>query len=486
MTALTKESYAELMTRKGFNSEFRRANLFVSHAWSYKFGDLVDAIKHYTLKNPAPEGGWFLWIDNITVSQHLEVKDSEFWSQGFKRVLESIGTALIVLDNWENPIWITRAWCLFEFWVILASEVQYSIILPAATEALFVESLKTEGNSFLDIASTINLENAVAFLKSDEEIIKRTVRESIGFAYLNESIIGRLREWNLHMARQAYESVPAPERHQSPLQLELAAMYDDLGHQHEALELCAERLRARPDDERALSLCGPVCLKLGDADEALRILGRLLALQEAAAAGEGPGGAESASAALAAADTRNDMALALDYLGRQDEALRLHEEALAAYAGALGPEHPRVADTRNNMGVIYKAQGRLGEALAAYEEALAINLRAHGAGHVAVADGRNNMAVVHQLQGRFEEARAGFEAALEVRARCLGPRHPTVAEAKNNVAVAMEKQGRLDEALAAYGEALSILQARCRAARPAPPWLIRDPSLQWARGSDSR
>jgi tetratricopeptide (TPR) repeat protein len=67
--------------------------------------------------------------------------------------------------------------------------------------------------------------------------------------------------------------------------------------------------------------------------------------------------------------------------GRNDEAITLGEQNLAARERILGPDHPDPLKSRNNLGYAYPHAGRVAEAITLHEQALAVNERILGAGH---------------------------------------------------------------------------------------------------------
>jgi light-regulated signal transduction histidine kinase (bacteriophytochrome) len=56
--------------------------------------------------------------------------------------------------------------------------------------------------------------------------------------------------------------------------------------------------------------------------------------------------------------SRNNLANGYLALGRNDEAVKLHEETLAIRERVLGPEHPDTLNSRNNLASAYRAAGR--------------------------------------------------------------------------------------------------------------------------------
>ena len=88
---------------------------------------------------------------------------------------------------------------------------------------------------------------------------------------------------------------------------------------------------------------------------------------------------------------------------RYEEALPLHQRALALWEQVLGPTHPDVAWSLNNLAIIYRVQGRFAEALPLYQRALALREQGLGLAHPDVAMSLNNLADLHRAQGHYAE-----------------------------------------------------------------------------------
>ncbi len=91
------------------------ANVFVSHAWAYKFVDLLAAMQHWAAENKHDPASLFLWIDLFSVNQHISASTTqEWWSGVFRNGITATGRVVLVLAPWSNPIPLSRAWCLWE------------------------------------------------------------------------------------------------------------------------------------------------------------------------------------------------------------------------------------------------------------------------------------------------------------------------------------------------------------------------------------
>ena len=101
-------SYCELVQLQGKGDQVGEAMVFVSHAWKYKFSELVAALE-------SEFGGTDtkLWFDIATVNEHTGMDGLEGdWASTFKIAVKTIGSLTLVLSPWDAPIPMTRSWYL--------------------------------------------------------------------------------------------------------------------------------------------------------------------------------------------------------------------------------------------------------------------------------------------------------------------------------------------------------------------------------------
>ena len=194
--------------------------------------------------------------------------------------------------------------------------------------------------------------------------------------------------------------------------LQQGAEHLQAGRTAEAEHLFREILRADPAHGYANSMMGALRLQQDRASEALPFLA-------------------TAARHLSDPGTLINYGLALDRLGRSEEALLAFDRALAL--------NPALFAAHYNRGNALLALGRLAEAVAAFDHAVALN--------PDIAGAHFNRAEALRRQDRFSEALAGLE-----RAAALAPGDAAIA---NSQGIVLRRLDRLEEALAAYGRALA-------------------------------
>jgi hypothetical protein len=88
------------------------ATWFISHTWSNAFADTLDAVLLF-FEGRADAASAKVWFDVMVTSQHGSTglsKPSSWWMSTFKDSIARIGGLLLVVDAWDNPTALRRAW----------------------------------------------------------------------------------------------------------------------------------------------------------------------------------------------------------------------------------------------------------------------------------------------------------------------------------------------------------------------------------------
>ena len=174
------------------------ADIFVSHAWSYKFVDLIATLQEHRRRrfaiNPnMPEPHY--WIDIFAVNQHNLFGSSEL--PMLKDVIAASKEVLVTLSPWDHPVALTRIWCLFEILTAMTSDTPITVELPPNDVAAFDAALSDDFSNIRSSLCHIDSANAQATNPIDLQRIREQIKSTVGFTALNTLVKDRLRAWLL-------------------------------------------------------------------------------------------------------------------------------------------------------------------------------------------------------------------------------------------------------------------------------------------------
>jgi eukaryotic-like serine/threonine-protein kinase len=148
--------------------------------------------------------------------------------------------------------------------------------------------------------------------------------------------------------------------------------------------------------------------------------------------------------------------MALNGLGRNDEADEVLQRALAIYRQAHGEVHPAVATTLAAISTTLRARKRYEEAEQTARQSLDIRRKVHGDLHFEVAVGLTTLGRAQSLRGDHDGAMQSLAKSIEVYTALVGPDHPFVIVSLRYMAADLQRQGRLEEAGTKFEEALAL------------------------------
>ena len=148
------------------------------HRWERGDGQLwlERVLPAYEEEHP----GTYFWFDLFTNNQHHPlVVPPEFLATVFKDAIGEIGTTLLVLAPWSNPVPLTRCWCLWEILCTVQTGAELVVRLPQEQEGKFKAGLLEDFNVAVKALSEIDAEKAEARQARDREMIFTAIRTTI-------------------------------------------------------------------------------------------------------------------------------------------------------------------------------------------------------------------------------------------------------------------------------------------------------------------
>jgi tetratricopeptide (TPR) repeat protein len=252
----------------------------------------------------------------------------------------------------------------------------------------------------------------------------------------------------LPQAEALYQEILDRQAQHIGAMLNLGVIAGQMGRNDDAVRLLGRAVALSPNIPEAHYNLGNALSNIGRTDEAIAAYQKAVGLKPGYAEahfnlGNGlrdKGELEEAIAAYQRAivvkpgyaEAHFNLGNVLRDKGQLDAAVTAYQRAIA-----LNPQFP---EALNNLGNVQRDQGQLDEAALAYQRAIVINPN--------FADAHYDLGIVLKDKGLLDEAIAAFGRAIAVK--------PDYAEAHNNLANAMRDRGQLDEATAIYRRAIEL------------------------------
>eukprot|EP00931_Biecheleriopsis_adriatica_P001398 TRINITY_DN10174_c0_g1_i2.p1 TRINITY_DN10174_c0_g1~~TRINITY_DN10174_c0_g1_i2.p1 ORF type:complete len:819 (-),score=127.54 TRINITY_DN10174_c0_g1_i2:52-2508(-) len=172
--------------------ESARANRFLSWVWQYKRSVMISAIDRWKNQHGSKGQGinfWWCFGSNnqYRILQEQGDTSTEVLADIFSGKLRSVGRMLMCMDKFENSLYTSRMWCIFEIYVSSREDIAREVVLPPDfDDSEQAESITTIKE--LVGACKVHSENATASNENDLNGIKKLIRETSSFEAVDQAV----------------------------------------------------------------------------------------------------------------------------------------------------------------------------------------------------------------------------------------------------------------------------------------------------------
>jgi tetratricopeptide (TPR) repeat protein len=423
-------------------------NWFISHAWSYQFLDVMEAVSLF-MENEYPDQDKreeiIIWFDMFSNSQHsTDKRPFRWWSEVFMNAVKKLRNVLMILHPWDEPVTLTRAWCTFEILACELTKSTFRVSMNKAETERFTSMITKESGiaSFHKMLSKVNSMNSKAYMDKDRLAIHNAVENMLtgGFITLDSMVLRVFEKWMLGNLRTQLTKQSDPVSI-CELQMCIARLLHIQGHLSDALATLLPCHTSINDQSGALwmrlmSLEGSVNRSMGRYEQAEQLFQQCLDIKNRV---YGPDHPDTLSSV-------EEVAIVFQYQGRYEAAEPLLQRVLDTRTNALGPDHSDTLSSVNNLAALHQHQGKYDAAGPLYQRVLKARTDSLGAEHPDTLNCANNLAALYQRQGKYTAAEPLFKQTLDTCARILGPEHPDTLISVNNLAALFQDQGNYEAA----------------------------------------
>jgi tetratricopeptide (TPR) repeat protein len=155
----------------------------------------------------------------------------------------------------------------------------------------------------------------------------------------------------------------------------------------------------------------------------------------------------------------NNLAELLGEDHKFNESMRKYADVIARIEHTLGPNHPDLAIDLLNMALMAYDMGKYNEAIPLFERGLSIRIKAYGDEHELVAEYLLAIANLHVAQRQFRESKFEFEGALSIIEDTLGKQSREYAMGLSQFGKCLQLMCQFKDAIPVINEALLIFRS---------------------------
>ncbi|KAJ3191079.1 hypothetical protein HK101_008102 [Irineochytrium annulatum] len=196
MTSKSGLSLLDEAELSGATSSVSEATWFVSHAWKYEFTDVVVALSDFFEGLNADPATTFIWFDLFCNSQHgTGERPFEWWTTTFWSAITKMQNVVMILQPWDRPVTLQRAWCVFEIYSCHETGSTFHIAMCKDARRSFESTVLSRPADIRNILRGSSVSQCEAFKPSDLESILCVVRNGPGVEKLDALVRGVMDVW---------------------------------------------------------------------------------------------------------------------------------------------------------------------------------------------------------------------------------------------------------------------------------------------------
>ena len=171
---------------------------YISHAWSYLFLDVVEAVKLFLEDECEGRAGEeVVWFDVFSNDQHsVENRPFDWWTTPYQDFIRSIGSVLMVIQPWDNPVTLTRAWCVFDAYACFETGSRFEICMTRKERMRFVDMIGKDPDCILRMLGTVDSSKSSSRNSNNtERIHEAIVSLEGGFTRFDNMLLSKMRQY---------------------------------------------------------------------------------------------------------------------------------------------------------------------------------------------------------------------------------------------------------------------------------------------------
>ena len=204
------------------SAEVGPADVFVSWFLAVPIATLLDALEVFLQQNKLPASTRF-WVCDFSIRQ-TDVKSVKEDLEWLGKCIEAIGHTVLLLQPWDAPLPLKRAYCVKEVYHTQASGARFDLMMSSAQQRAFETALVDNFDSIKASLSRVDVRTCECRNKEDTKAILAELEKDVGFVECNKLVVGLLNGALAEQGRLALGRLPAAERGTSKLIFFLALL----------------------------------------------------------------------------------------------------------------------------------------------------------------------------------------------------------------------------------------------------------------------
>lgn len=176
---------------------------FLSWTWQYRLSEVRSALREWLVYDGLAAEETFLFMCFFVNNQFRMLIDKTISGSSdlesiFEGHLTRIQRMVALLDDWDNPVYLTRVWTIYEQYTAAKLDIPVTMILPPEAKERIKREIYKGEVGILAVRSKlmhVRAEDATATYKQDEVMVKAKIHNTFGFEAVNTRVRASMVQW---------------------------------------------------------------------------------------------------------------------------------------------------------------------------------------------------------------------------------------------------------------------------------------------------
>jgi tetratricopeptide (TPR) repeat protein len=405
-------------------SDCGQASIYISYSSSTTISDIAAALEFWCMKEGHDPERTYVWMHCFCSNlgrNRTQALSTHTVGSLFHKQLNTFKKFIAILTPWNDPTYLTRIWCLYEFYKFgTCKNSEISIILPPKEMIALCNAIRGDGadiDRFFDTLKALRIEKSQCLFQPDHSNIIHVIRDGPGTSAVNGFIRSTMKSW----IKNALLDAVIEEEEFVVTDLDFASY---------------------------LRRVGDMFLKHRYFDDSMKMYEKSLSIHENV----------SGKDSIIVADLYSDLGAVFEKKKDDNAAFLAYHKQLAVLQNAFGDNDPSLAAAYRNIARMLRFTKEYNASSEMLQQALFIEeAQQEGSSYLGLGLTYYELAMLYFESGDFEQAYENLQRSIMIRERSLGRDHIDTAKSYISLGEILSIHEHWDEALKLYKKGLSIM-----------------------------
>ena len=195
----------------------REQTHFMSWTWKYSVMQVRSALETFQAAEAsasAKDAVFFYMCFFVNNQYRIIVEELAAGSDNLENVFEDnlrrIGRMVAILDTYDEPVYLSRIWTVYEQFIASKLEIPVIFVMPETSASLLQQQISRGDAGIREVmtsVSRVDSEGAEAWKEEDAQKVKSMIRDTVGFQHVDKHVTDVMLRWIGDVLKRSWQGL---------------------------------------------------------------------------------------------------------------------------------------------------------------------------------------------------------------------------------------------------------------------------------------